>query len=92
MCTYFPDLNKCCSNDDFPLSRIDKVVNLAAGSEIMVVLDCVSRYHQIWLRKEDEEKTSFITHFRTYCYLRIPEGLKNVGPTFCRMLKAILKE
>jgi hypothetical protein len=29
--------------------------------------------------------------FGTYCYLRMPEGLKNVGPTFCRMTKVILK-
>jgi hypothetical protein len=36
MCTYFTDLNKCCPKDDFPLLRIDKVVNSAVGSEIMV--------------------------------------------------------
>jgi hypothetical protein len=36
--------------------------------------------------------TSFITPFGTYCYLRMPKGLKNAGPTFCRMTKAILKE
>jgi hypothetical protein len=92
MCTNFIDLNKCCPKDDFPLSGIDKVVDSAAGFEIMALLDCFSRYHQIWLRKEDEEKTSFITHFGTYCYLKMPEGLKNVGPTFCRMTKTILKE
>jgi hypothetical protein len=50
------------------------------------------RYHQIWLCKEDEEKTSFITPFGTYCYLRMPEGLRNAGPAFCRMTKATLKD
>jgi hypothetical protein len=92
MCTYFTYLNKCCPKDDFLLSRIDKVVDSAAGSEIMALLDCFLGYHQIWLRKEDEGKTSFITPFGTYCYLRMPEGLKNAGPTFYRMTKAILKE
>jgi hypothetical protein len=92
MCTDFTDLNKCCLKDNFPLSRIDKVVDLAAGCETMALLDCFSGYHKIWLHKEDEEKTSFITPFRTYCYLRMPEGLKNAGPTFCRMTRAILKE
>jgi hypothetical protein len=58
----------------------------------MALLDYFSRYHQIWLHKEDEEKTSFIAPFSTYCYLRMPEGLKNVSPTFCRMMKAILKD
>jgi hypothetical protein len=38
------------------------------------------------------KKKSFITPFATYYYLRMPKGLKNVGPTFCRMMKAILKD
>jgi hypothetical protein len=57
----------------------------------MALLGCFSGYHQIWLRKEDEEKISFITSFGTYCYLRMPKGLKNASPTFCRMTRAILK-
>jgi hypothetical protein len=58
----------------------------------MALLLCFSGYHQIWLHKEDEEKTSFITPFSTNCYKRIPEGLHNVGLTFCRMMKAALKD
>jgi hypothetical protein len=49
-------------------------------------------YHQIWLRKEDEEKTGFITPFGTYCYMWMTEGLHNADPTFCRMTKFALKE
>jgi hypothetical protein len=92
MCTYFIDLNKCCPKDDFPLSRIDKVVDSVVGYEMMALLDCFFDYHQIWLRKEDEEKTSFITPFDTYCYPRMLEGLNYVDPTFCKMTKAILKD
>jgi hypothetical protein len=58
----------------------------------MALLHYFSGYHQICLRKKDEEKTSFITPFGTYCYLSMPEGLKNVPLTFCRMMKAILIE
>jgi hypothetical protein len=71
MCTDFTDLNKCCPNDDFPLSRIDIVVNSATSYETMALLDCFSCYHQIWLHKEDEEKMSFNTPFGTYYYLRM---------------------
>jgi hypothetical protein len=92
MCIDFTDLNKCCPKDDFLLSRIDKVVDSVVECEIIALLDCFSRYHQIWLHKEDEEKTSFITPISTYCYLRMHEGLKNDGPTFCRMTKAIVKD
>jgi hypothetical protein len=59
---------------------------------MMVLLDCFSGYHQIWLRKEDEEKTNFITPFSTFCYLRMPKDLCNAGTTFCRMTKADLKD
>jgi hypothetical protein len=92
MCMDFTYLNKCYPKDDFPLARIDQIVNSATASEMMVLLDCFSEYHQIWLRLEDEEKTSFIILFGTYCYLRMPEGLHNAGPTFCKMTKATLKD
>jgi hypothetical protein len=35
-----------------------------------------------------KKKMSFITPFSTYCYMRMPEGLKNADLTFCRMMKA----
>jgi hypothetical protein len=92
MCTDFTDLDKCCPKDDFPLPRIDKIVDVAVASEMMVLLDCFSEYHQIWLHTEDEKKTSFITPFGTYCYIRMPEGFHNAGPTFCRMTKVVLKD
>jgi hypothetical protein len=92
MCIDFTDLNKCCLEDDFPLSRIDKVVDSVAAYETMSLLDCFSDYYQIWLHKEDEEKMSFITPFGTYYYLGMSECLKNASPIFCRMTKAILRD
>jgi hypothetical protein len=49
-----------------------------------------SGYHQIRVRKEDEEKTSFITPFGTFCFVRMPEGLKNARCIFLRMIAIIL--
>jgi hypothetical protein len=92
MCTDFIDLNKCCPKDDFPLKRIDKIVDSTASCEMMALLDCLFRYHQIWLRKADEEKNNFITPLRTFCYLKMLEGLRNARPTFYRMTKASLKD
>jgi hypothetical protein len=92
MCIDFIDLNKSCPKDDFPLTRIDLIIDFAASSDIMSWLGCFSGYHQIWLHKEDEDKTSFTTPSGTYCYRRMPEGLRNASPTFCRMMKAVLKD
>jgi hypothetical protein len=58
-----------------PLVGIDKIADSSVGCEMMTLLDYFSGYHQIWFYREDEEKTSFITPFRIYCYLRMPEGL-----------------
>jgi hypothetical protein len=86
----FTDLNKACKKDDFPLERVDKVVDDAANSEMLSLLDMFSRYHQIRVRREDEEKKSFITNFGTFCFIRMPEGLKNAGCTFSRMIAIVL--
>jgi hypothetical protein len=90
MCIDFTDLNKACPKGEFPLPRIDSLVDAAASSELMSLLDCYSGYHQIWMKKEDELKTSFITPSGTYCYLRMPEGLKNAGGSFSRMTAKVL--
>jgi hypothetical protein len=76
--------------DDYPLPRIDTLVDAAAGSEMMSMLDCFSGYHQIWMRKEDEDKTRFTTPFGTYCYIRMPEDLRNARCTFNRIVRVVL--
>jgi hypothetical protein len=42
------------------------------------------------MRREDEAKTGFTTPFGVFCFVRMPKGLRNVGPTFNRMMKLIL--
>jgi len=66
------------------------LVDAAACSEMLSMLDCFSYYHQIFMNKADEEKTSFTTPFGTYCYVRMPEGLCNTGCTFNKMIKIVL--
>jgi ribonuclease HI len=91
MCIDFTNLNKACPKDNFPLPRIDKIVDSAAGCEVMSLLDCFSGYHQIYMKEEDKASTSFITPFGTYCFIRMPEGLKNAGSTFSRFTKTVLE-
>jgi hypothetical protein len=85
MCIDFTSLNKACPKDNFPLPRIDKIVDSAAECEVMSLLDCFSGYHQIYMKEEDKANTSFITPFGTYYFIRMPEGLKNAGSTFSRL-------
>jgi hypothetical protein len=91
MCIDFTSLNKACPKDNFPLPRIDKIVDSATGCKVMSLLDCFSSYHQIYMKEEDKASTSFITPFGTYCFIRMPEGLKNAGSTFSRLTKRVLE-
>jgi hypothetical protein len=91
MCIDFTNLNKACPKDNFPLPRINTLVDQAARSEMLRFLDCFSGYHQIWMRKEDEEFTSFITPFGTYCFVRMTDELRNAGTIFVRMTSTVLK-
>jgi hypothetical protein len=91
MCIYFTSLNKAYPKDNFPLPRINKIVDSAASCEVMSLLDCFSGYHQIYMKEEDKANTSFITLFGTYCFIRMPEGLKNAGSTFSRLTKTVLE-
>ena len=61
MCTDYTDINKACPKDPFPLPRIDQIVVSTAGCDLLSFLDAYSGYHQIFMAKEDEEKTAFIT-------------------------------
>jgi hypothetical protein len=91
MCIDFTSLNKVCPKDNFPLPRIDKIVDSAVGCEVMFLLNYFSGYHQIYMKEEDKASTSFITPFGTYCFIRMPKGLKNVGSTFSRLTKTVLE-
>jgi hypothetical protein len=53
-------------------------------------LDAYSGYHQINVAIDDEEKTSFITPFRIFCYTKMAFGLKNRGATYQKCIQIIL--
>ncbi|RVX19341.1 Retrovirus-related Pol polyprotein from transposon opus [Vitis vinifera] len=77
--------------DCFPLPRIDQIVDSTAGQGMLSFLDAFSRYHQIPMSSDDEEKTAFITPHNLYCYRVMPFGLKNAGATYQRLMTKIFK-
>ena len=88
MCVDYMGLNKACPKDPFPLPCIDQVVDSTSGCETLCFLDAYSGYHQITMKESDQLATSFIILFRSFCYVTMSFGLKNVGATYqCCMLK-----
>jgi hypothetical protein len=91
MCIDFTSLNKASPKDNFRLPRIENIVDSVAGCEVMSLFDCFSGYHQIYMKEKDKASTSFITPFGTYCFVQMPEGLKNAGSTFSHLTKKVLE-
>jgi hypothetical protein len=92
MCVDYIGLNKACPKDPFPLPRIDQVIDLTAGSELLCFLDAYSGYHQIKMKESDQLATSFITPYGTYCYVTMPFGLINAGATYQRTMQKCLAD
>jgi hypothetical protein len=91
VCVDYTSLNKHCPKDHFPLPRIDQIIDSTAGCERLSFLDAYSGNKQIKLKKEDEEKTTFITPYGMFCYQVMPFGLKNAGATYQRMMQNCLR-
>ncbi|XP_057545841.1 uncharacterized protein LOC130824839 [Amaranthus tricolor] len=68
MCVDFTDLNKACPKDDYPLPKIDRLVDSTAGHALLSFMDANAGYHQIPLATKDQPHTAFITSTGVYCY------------------------
>ena len=86
MCVDFIDLNKACPKDNYPLPRIDQLVDSTAGHRLLSFMDAFSRYSQIRMDETNQEKTSFVTSQGLFCYKVMPFGLKNAGATYQRLV------
>jgi hypothetical protein len=51
MCVDFTNLNMACPKDDFPLVRIEQIVDFTSGCERLYFLDAYSGYHKVQMAK-----------------------------------------
>jgi nucleosome binding factor SPN SPT16 subunit len=63
MCVDYTDLNKAHPKNEYPLLRIDQIVDLSSECKLLCFLDAYSGYHQISMCIDDEEKTTSVTPF-----------------------------
>ena len=63
-----------------------------AGHKLFTFMDAFSRYNQIQMTEEDQEKTAFITNQGLYCYRVMPFGLKNAGTTYQRLVNQMFSK
>ncbi|GJU90017.1 reverse transcriptase domain-containing protein [Tanacetum coccineum] len=86
MCIDFKNINSACPKDYYPLPEIDSKIEAVMGFPLKCFLDAYKGYHQVQMADEDEEKTAFYTDQGTYCYTKMPFGLKNAGATYQRLV------
>ena len=78
VCVDYTNLNNACPKDNFPLPRINQIVDSIAGQGILMA-------------PADEEKTAFITLHGLYYYKVMPFKLKNADATYQRLMTKIFR-
>jgi ribonuclease HI len=82
----FRNLNKCSRKDNYPLPKMEHMLQKVSGSKVMSFIDGFSGYNQIVVHPEDKEKTTFTTPWGTFMYEKMPFSLMNAGATFQRAM------
>jgi hypothetical protein len=92
ICVDYHELNKATLKDYFPLPFINQVLDTLADKQYFSFLDGFSRYNQIQIALEDQEKTMFTCPWGTFSFRVFPFGLCNAPATFQRAVLGIFSD
>jgi hypothetical protein len=84
LCIDFQNLNTVSLKDNYPLPKMDHILQRVVGSSRISLLDGFSGYNQALVRLDDQDKTALTTPWGTFMYVKMPFGLMNAGATFQR--------
>ena len=90
LCVDYRKLNNVTKKDNYPLLRIDDMLETLSGSQWFSSLDLASGFWQVELDKASKEKTAFITKYGTFEFEIMPFGLCNAPSTFQRLMDRVL--
>ena len=85
-------INDLMKNDNYPLPRIDDILDRLDGAEVFSVWDLKSGFHQVKVKASDVHKTAFICCEGLFEWLRMSMGMKGAPATFQRLLEKVLAE
>ena len=70
LCIDFKNLNKASLKDNYPLPKMDHILQRVVGSKRIYFLDGFSSYNQVLVHPDDQHKTTFTTPRGTFMYCR----------------------
>eukprot|EP00253_Pinus_taeda_P015232 PITA_15232 len=86
LCVDLRNLNQVSLKDNYPLPKMDHILQRVVGASRISLLDGFSGFNQILVHPDDQDKTAFTTPWGTFKYVKMPFGLKNAGATFQRAM------
>jgi hypothetical protein len=92
LCIDYRQLNKMTIKNKYPLPRINDLFNQVGGAMIFSNLDSRSSYHQVRIKYEDINKTTFRTRYGHYKFIVIHFGLTNAPTTFMCLVNSIFSQ
>ena len=90
MCVDLRKVNSVIKHDVYPLPNINDALSALQGALFFCSLDMNSGYWQIPIKKEDREKTAFITQDGLYEFNYMPFGITTAPSFFQRTMDVVL--
>ena len=88
----YRELNKHTIPDAYPTPNLAAAVESLAGSKIFSSLDAAQAFHNVPIKKESQDLTAFICAYGLFKFCRMPFGLRNAGPVYCRLVSKVMAD
>ena len=82
LCVDFINLNKCSNKDNYPLPKMEHILQKITHLDKISMLYGFSGYNQVSIWPKDREKTTLTTPWGTFMYAKMLFRLMNFGATF----------
>ena len=87
---YASTVNRFTELDGYPIPLLADVLQQVHGSHVFSKLDMRSAYHQVPIRYKDQAITAFEADSQLWQFTRLPFGVTNGVPVFCRVMNEIV--